>query len=129
MPLLQFNLTRFLFPSDPSLWSCPIQEGLPFIFGTVSTLLLQISAIIFLAGIIISSFYYFTAFGNEDRAKQAKQSLKWTFIGGVTIILSAIVIYAIAGLFSTNGEGWIPTNPLQPITGSCSVEKAATPSI
>lgn len=104
LTFFQFNLTRWLLQSDPALWKCPIQEGIPFLIDRAMVLLIIAAVILFLAGIILATFFYLTAFGNENKAKQGKETLKWTIIGALVIIFSAIAIQAVVGFFAAPGQ-------------------------
>lgn len=83
--------------TSPAWWQCPIQQGLPAMLNLAYQGLLFISALAFMVGILIAVFYYLTAYGDESRAKKGKESLKWSFIGAIVVIFSALIIQGVAG--------------------------------
>lgn len=99
-----FNIVRFLFESDPVLWACPIQEGIPFLLSKATYLLGLAAAILVIFGIIFAAISYMTAFGNEDRAKKGRETLKWVVIGALVIIFSQVVISAVIGMIAERGS-------------------------
>jgi uncharacterized membrane protein len=50
--------------------------------------------------LIIGAYGYFTAFGNEEKATKAKNTILWALIGGLIIFLARIIINAIWTLAS-----------------------------
>ena len=52
-------------------------------------------AIIF---ILIGAFYYFTAFGSEEKAQKGKTVIMWAIVGIIVIALSEIVILTLKNL-------------------------------
>lgn len=93
-----FNLSELLFPGGipPAVWQCPLQEGIPAFLKVAQNILIWVAVAAFLIGVLLSVFYYVTAFGSEERAKKGKDTLKWTIIGAVVVMLSAFVIGAFA---------------------------------
>lgn len=87
-----------LLPStEPAGWS----------LSDISTLLQNaINLALLLAGgiaiiyLIIGAFGYFTAFGNEEKATKAKQTITWAIAGVVLIILSKVIISEIWNIVS-----------------------------
>lgn len=100
------NLTDLLSRSGtPAWWQCPIQQGIPVLLDLAATLLLWFAGFAFLIGILISVFNYMTSFGDESKAKKGKESLKWTLIGSVVVILSSILISAISESLLAPSDG------------------------
>lgn len=58
----------------------------------VTNYILAITASVMLILLIIAGYRYMTAGGNEERAKNAKNAIKWTIIGILIILVSGIVI-------------------------------------
>lgn len=94
----RFNLTNLLSPNGvpPAVWQCPLQEGIPIFLNIAQGILIWVALAAFLIGVLLSVFYYVTAFGNEERARKGKETLKWTIIGAIVVMLSAFVIGAFA---------------------------------
>lgn len=99
-----FNIVKFLFESDPVLWACPIQEGIPFLLSKATYLLGLVAAIIVIFGIIFATISYLTAFGNEDKAKKGRETLKWVVIGALVIIFAQIIISVVMGTIAKQGQ-------------------------
>lgn len=104
MSATDFNISEFLFLTDPALWRCPIQFGIPFLLSRVTDLLLYIAALVLLFGIILSAYKHMTAFGNEDKAKQARLTLIWTVGGAFLIIFSSLLIGTVSDYFITDDK-------------------------
>lgn len=107
MILLQVTLTELLSGRtgiNPAFWDCPIQEGLPILLNTAKSILLWLAAFGFIVGINITIFTYIFAFGNEEKAKKAKDTLRWTFIGAIVVMLSAYMVAAIANALLAESE-------------------------
>lgn len=105
MPLFAIpSVTQLLFPSDPALWQCPIQQGVPFLLGWARELMILGAAILFFYGIISAVVNYLTAFGNEEKAKLGQKTLQWTVIGAIVIILSELLIQQVANMFLAPGQ-------------------------
>lgn len=92
--MLQSTLSDILFrySKNPALWECPIQWGVPHILLAVRDVLLWVGAGAFLVGITLAVFFYLTAYGSEERARRGQDTLKWTLIGSVVIMLSQLTI-------------------------------------
>lgn len=65
----------------------------------VSTLKLIQKFLIYLAafesvvGLSLAGFQYFTAYGDEAKAGQAKKTMYWVLIGAIVIILANVIVY------------------------------------
>lgn len=109
MLILQITLSDLLWnrannpAGDPAFWACPIQWGIPQILSVVEDLLLYVGAAAFALGIFLSIYYYLTAYGSEDKAKRGQDTLKWTIIGAIVIILSKVVIGFTVDFFVASG--------------------------
>lgn len=103
------SLFDVLFPSDPALWACPLQNGIGYYMGFVFNALFVVAAIVFFYGVMSASIAYLTAFGNEERVKKGRETLKWSFIGAIVIMLSTLIISAVTNLFLSdkNGQGLV----------------------
>lgn len=83
---------------EPATWTlAQINE----LIINVTQLALTVAGIIAMLYIVIGGYYYFTAFGNEEKATKAKSIITWAVIGVVVIILSKIIITEIWNLVST----------------------------
>ncbi len=101
MITLSINLFRdILLRNDinPALSECPIQELVPTFIEVVRNLLIIGAVLAFVAGIMLSVFYYLTAYGNDDQVKKGKQTLQWTFIGALVVVMSAFVVNGVVSL-------------------------------
>lgn len=101
-PLDQKSLYQLLFggaSQPPNLWTCPLQQGLPFLLQQAEKILLLAGGLAFAVGIMLTIFYYLTAYGSEERVKKGLDTLKWTMIGAVVIIVSALVIGWVVNIF------------------------------
>lgn len=52
-------------------------------------------AVIFL---LVGAFWYFTAFGNEEKANKGKTTIMWAIIGIAVILLSQVIVYTLRNL-------------------------------
>lgn len=82
--------------ANPAFWACPIQEGIPLILQMTYQVLIWLAGIAFFIGILTAVYYYLTAYGEEERAKKAKGALKWSVIGAVIVMLSALAVSIVA---------------------------------
>lgn len=57
-----------------------------------------------------SGIMYLTAYGSEEKALKAKNTFFWAIIGIIIILLSKLILYEIADVFSTPGSG-VTTQP------------------
>lgn len=96
------SLSSLLFPTDPALWACPIQQGIPFFIELARNWLIFIAALAFIYGVIAATFLYLTAFGDENKAKKGKETIKWTFIGAIVFMLSGFIIHFVVSVFATD---------------------------
>lgn len=99
MPVLQVTLYNLLsgdgtYPAP--LWDCPIQVGLPFLLNFAYGFLIALTAFWFVAGINGVVMNYTMSFGNEEKAKKAKEILKWTLIGCAILMVSAWIFQSFA---------------------------------
>ncbi len=101
----QAHLVELLFPfGDPALWQCPLQQGVPVLLIWAGGLILWAAAAAFIFGIIYTALSYLTAYGSDERIKEAKKTLKWIFIGAAVILLSEVVIHTTAVLIAGVGQ-------------------------
>ncbi len=96
-------------PKDPKettksqygLFQNPLRKGLDSIPEIVSALVKNIVipiAVPFLAlAIIYTGFLFIQARGNKDKLEKAKESLKWTLIGGAIILAAYVIATALQG--------------------------------
>jgi hypothetical protein len=85
--------------ANPAWWNCPIQEGIPLILTMAYRLLIFGAGLAFFIGILTAVFYYLTAYGDEAKAKKGKEALKWTVIGSLIIMFSALGVYWVTRAF------------------------------
>lgn len=64
----------------------------------VQTLALSIAGGIAVIFLLIGAFWYFTAFGNEEKANKGKTTIMWAIIGIIVIILSAVIVDTIKNI-------------------------------
>lgn len=83
-----------VFP--PHLWACPIQEGLPVVLNFIFKVLLYLGAAFVIGGINKTILTYFLSFGDEEKAKKAKEALRWTIIGAVIFMLSSVLVITLS---------------------------------
>lgn len=62
-------------------------------------------SILSVGGIVFSSIMYTTAFGSDDRIKKAKESLKFSIMGFVVMLLSFPLVNAIINLIYSVSAG------------------------
>jgi len=48
--------------------------------------------------VLIGAFYYFTAYGNEEKANKGKTTITWALIGVAVIVLSKLLINVMLNL-------------------------------
>lgn len=79
-----------LLPStDPASWSLKDVSSLIQNAIDLAILLAGGVAVIYL---LIGAFNYFTAFGNEEKATNAKKIITWSLIGAVVIVIAKVLI-------------------------------------
>ncbi len=78
-----------MLPKDPSQNTL---ADIDILIGRVGQLALTLTAAIAVIYIIIGAYSYFTAFGNEEKAQNAKKTVTWAIIGLVVIILAKVII-------------------------------------
>lgn len=98
------SLFDLLFTVDPAFWACPVQNGIPFFIALAGNLLYLAAGAVFLYGVVMASLAYLTAFGDENKAKKGRETLQWTFIGAVVIMLIVPIINTVTGLFIESGQ-------------------------
>lgn len=98
------SLYNLLFTVDPAFWACPVQNGIPFFISIVGNLLYLAAGAVFLYGVVMAAIAYLTAFGDESKAKKGRETLQWTFIGAVVIMLIVPIINTVSGLFIESGQ-------------------------
>ena len=75
---------------DPTTFDLDtVLKGLTF----VRNQMVLFAAVYAIFGMIIVGWQYFTAYGDEAKAGQAKKTLTWILIGMVIVIFSEIMIY------------------------------------
>lgn len=79
-----------ILPSgDPSTWTLNNVSGL---IDNVIALAADIAGLIAVIFLIYGAVQYFTAFGNEEKATKAKNTITWAIIGIVVIILARVIV-------------------------------------
>jgi len=97
-------ITALVYPSFGSAYQItirnPIQaNNVPELIKSLTNWLLGVAGSIMLIVLIFAGFRYMTAGSNEEKAKKAKDMLKWTIIGiAITIGAAAIVNGLLAAL-------------------------------
>lgn len=74
---------------DPTKWGLSEVKNM---IGNVIQLAMSLAAGVAVIYIILAGFQYFTAFGNEEKANKAKQTLTWAIAGLVVIILAKVIV-------------------------------------
>lgn len=67
-------------------------QNIPELIKDLTNYILGITSSVMLILMIIAGYRYMTAGGNEERAKNAKNAIKWTIIGLLIILVTGIVI-------------------------------------
>lgn len=80
---------RILPNGDPATWDLDNVQELIQNVADLAFLLAGGIAIIYL---IIGAFWYFTAFGNEEKANKGKTTITWAIIGVVVIFLAKVIV-------------------------------------
>lgn len=89
----------------PAHWICPIQEGLPILLNAAKNILVYMAAFSFFGGISATIMVYLLAFGNEEKAKKAKDVFKSTLLGAVLVMASAFIVNEFANSLLEPGQG------------------------
>lgn len=66
-------------------------DNVPEFIKHITELALFVAGVLAVIYILIGAFWYFTAYGNEEKATKGKNTLMWA-IGGMIVILLAEVI-------------------------------------
>lgn len=66
-------------------------------------------------GLGMAAFQYFTAFGDEAKATQAKKTLTWVIVGMVVIVLSSVMVYEVRRLVTGSNPPDINFPQLGPV--------------
>lgn len=75
---------------DPTTFNLETVEK---VLTFVRVQLVIFAAVMAVFGMVIVGWQYFTAYGDEAKAGQAKKTLTWILIGMVIVIFSEIMIY------------------------------------
>ena len=90
--------------SSPETWTLGtlFNPGNPWAEGTLVGNIFNIAlalgggiAVIFL---LVGAFWYFTAFGNEEKANKGKTTIMWAIVGIIVIILSRVIVDTIKNI-------------------------------
>ncbi len=74
--------------------------GVAQILRKILNFLLSVAGIVGIIGLVVAGFLYLTAYGDEERIRQAKLMLTWSVIG-ITVVLGALLLVTqIGNLFS-----------------------------
>lgn len=73
--------------------------SIPELIKSVTKWILGVAGSIMMIVLIFAGFRYMTAGGNEERATQAKNMLKWTVIGIAVVIGSAAIVNGLIAAF------------------------------
>ncbi len=79
-----------------------IEDATPVaqILRNILNFLLSVAGIVGIIGLVVAGFLYLTAYGDEERIRQAKLMLTWSVIG-ITVVLGALLLVTqIGNLFS-----------------------------
>lgn len=80
---------KILPTSPPEGWTL---ETVFELIKNVKNLALSLGGGIAVIFILIGAFWYFTAFGNEEKAQRGKTYVTWALIGVIVIILAEVII-------------------------------------
>lgn len=84
------NTSGQLWPSaDPTTWSI---NDIGKLIANLTKVALMVAGGLALIYLIIGSYHYFLAFGNEAVAKQGLQTITWAIIGIVVVLLAYIIV-------------------------------------
>jgi len=68
---------------------------LTHVLDALRNTLLGVATFWALIGLLMVGYQYFTAYGDEAKATQAKKSLRWIIIGMIVILLSEVIVYEV----------------------------------
>jgi len=91
----------------------PDAEQLNNLFKTLITYIRIIGYGAAVAAIIYAGILYFTAYGNEERPRQAKNIIIGAIIGIIIILLAQTIVLTILGQVSSEENSTPPTSPDQ----------------
>ena len=91
----------------------PDTEQLNKLFITLITYIRIIGYGAAVAAIIYAGILYFTAYGNEERPRQAKNIIIGAIIGIIIILLAQTIVLTILGQVSSEENSTPPTSPDQ----------------
>lgn len=77
-------------------------ESIKGLIKNVTDFALLIGGGIAVLYLILGAYWYFTAFGNEEKATKAKTTITWAVIGVVVIILSKVIVSEIFKFIAEN---------------------------
>lgn len=70
------------------------------LFNNVFNIALALAGMVAVLYIIIGTYGYFTAFGNEERANKAKTTITYAVIGVIVILLARVIVSEIIKLLT-----------------------------
>lgn len=68
------------------------------LLNNIKTIALALGGGIAVIFLLIGAFWYFTAFGNEEKANKGKTTIMWAIIGIAVILLSQVIVYTLRNL-------------------------------
>jgi len=80
---------------DPSTWNL---DTISVVIANAVKIASELGSGIAVILILIGAFYYFTAFGNEEKAQKGKTIVMWAIIGIIVILLANVIIYTVTSL-------------------------------
>ena len=92
------KIAALLPTGNPETWG---QEQISVLIGNAINVALLIGGGVAVIFIIIGAFGYFTAYGNEEKAKKAKTTIIWAIVGVVVILIARVLIAEIWNLITT----------------------------
>ena len=97
LSLLALAPSALAFSTVPPIGELPSGSNLVERIRSVVTTLLALAAIIAVIYVIIAGVRYITSTGDEEQATKARQSIIYTVIGIIVILLSVVIVNFIGG--------------------------------
>jgi len=106
------KIAALLPPGDPSTWTLnpnnPASDAVYIFIGNLIKFAIGLAGAVAVIFLVIGAINYFTAFGNEEKATKAKNTILWAIIGIVVIVLAEVIV-TIVWKFITPTNLQLPT--------------------
>jgi heme/copper-type cytochrome/quinol oxidase subunit 2 len=81
---------------DPDKWGL---TEIKILLLNITTIALTVAGGVAVLFLIWGAFQYFTAYGDEQKAAKAKNTILWAIVGMVVIIIGRVIISEVWNLF------------------------------